>query len=89
MYKINNTLKLKKDSNFIYIHSLRDKFILKLSKNVTTITHKPMSCDVILLAILKILDPNNALLKVLDKYQTNTTYTIIENDKEVVKCGIF
>ena len=79
-YKINNTLKLKKDSSFIYIHPFSDKLISKLSKNVTTMNLAINSDDVAILAILKILDSTNPLLEVLE--DSKIDYKITENNEE-------
>lgn len=81
-YKINNMLKLKKDSRFIYIHPLSDKLISKLSKNVTTINLAANSDDVALLAILNILDSNNSLLNVLEDSKININHKIVQDGEE-------
>ncbi|RDU57384.1 NADH-quinone oxidoreductase subunit G [Helicobacter sp. MIT 99-5507] len=81
-YKINNTLKLKKDSSFIYIHPFSDKLISKLSKNVTTINLATNSDDAAILAILKILDCNNPLLKVLEDSKININHKMTQDDEE-------
>ncbi len=79
-YKINNTLKMQKDSALIYAHPLKDKLISGLSKNVSLFYYAPNSEDVALLAILQALDSANDILATLQ-----TTTIQIESTKEQIE----
>ncbi|RAX54932.1 hypothetical protein CCY99_01960 [Helicobacter sp. 16-1353] len=56
-YKINNALKMQKDSSLIYAHALKDKAIQKYSKNVAYVGITSNSEDILTLAIANILAP--------------------------------
>lgn len=79
-YKINNTLKLQKDSYFIYNHLLKDKLISKLSKNYFELNVQ--NEDILILAILNILYSDNALLDCINDTKKTIDYKI---SKEIIK----
>ena len=81
-YKINNALKLSKDASFIYAHPLEDELISKLSKKYLPLHYKPNHEDIVILALLKILDSNNEFLNILNKYEISKTIEIKDNEKE-------
>lgn len=56
-YKINNALKMQKDSSFIFAHSIKDTLLANLSKKFLEIIHAPNADDAVILAICGILEP--------------------------------
>lgn len=56
-YKINNALKMQKDSSFIFAHSIKDTLLASLSKKFLEIIHTPNADDAVILAICGILEP--------------------------------
>lgn len=88
-YKINNTAKIQKDIHFIYAHPLKDKLIQKLSKNFLNIQLKPQSEDILLLAILDILDSNANLTQPIKNSKKTIEYKTLKENisqiKEIIK----
>lgn len=79
-YKINNALKMQKDSTLIYMHPIKDKLIETFNKNTLSINYKPNREDIMALALLNALDSNNPLLKNLVKIELE-----IKNTKKVIE----
>ncbi|RDU63941.1 NADH-quinone oxidoreductase subunit G [Helicobacter sp. MIT 14-3879] len=82
-YKINNAIKMQKDSTFIYAHPIKDLLIDKLSKKYINLAYTPLYEDIALIAILSILDSN--LLKELEFYKININYTYKKEVKSQIK----
>lgn len=80
-YKINNTLKLSKDTNLIYSHPIEDMLIAKLSKKYKYLKYKPYNEYVIIFLILFILDEKNDKLKNIDKYKIKVENKKIQKEK--------
>ena len=75
-YKINNVLKMSKDSNLIYSHPLEDLLISRLSKKYKYIKYTPYREDVLVLLIMLILDPSNSNVSILEKYKIDVELKI-------------
>lgn len=88
-YKINNALKMQKDSSFIFAHHTKDNLLANLSKRFLDIIYKPNADDVMILAICGILE--NSLLERLESIevdfetQTNEQIKVNENGEETIK----
>ena len=53
-YAINNTLKMRKGSQLLYLHPLEDTAMLELSKNVQSVRYAPMSEERVLALLLQL-----------------------------------
>lgn len=80
-YKINNTLKLQKDSSFIYAHPSSDNLISKLSKKYLNIKYNANNEEMIVLALLSILEPNSPYLDELKQ----SIFELEIEEKEIIK----
>lgn len=87
-YKINNTLKMSKESILIYSHPLEDLLVSKLSKKYKYLKYAPHKEEILILFILLILDPMNSKLSFLEKYaidiniKSSITKKVIEIQKD-------
>lgn len=86
-YKINNALKMQKDSHLVYAHALVDKLVARLSKNITQIALPPSFEDIFLLGILRILEPKSALLEPLNATQKTAEIRKIVEEKATDENG--
>lgn len=80
-YKINNALKMQKDSAFIFAFSIKDKLLASLSKKFLEIIYTPNAEDAMILAICGILEPS--ILEHLETLEVDFEVQVKEQVKEI------
>jgi NADH-quinone oxidoreductase subunit G len=84
-YAINNSLTVNKGSA-LYIHPIGDTLVESLHKNITTVTHKPLQEEAILLLLIDKFAKElpSELKSYIDSFKTKAKKTIEETIKEEI-----